>query len=67
MIIRDPDIVVSPARQHRVTLRKTVISCALLACALLLAIVLMSLIGSEPFPSALRYAHWRLWALRPVA
>ena len=42
--------VASPARQNRVTLRKTVISCALLAGALLLAIVLMSLIGSEQLP-----------------
>lgn len=43
--------VASPARQNRVTLRKTVISCALLAGALLLAIVLMSLIGSEQLPA----------------
>src|SRR5688572_23662388 len=43
--------VTSPARQHRVTLRKTVISCALLAGALLFAIVLMSLIGSEQLPA----------------
>src|ERR1043165_1669077 len=35
---------------NRVTLRKTIISCALLAAALLLAIVSMSLIGSEPLP-----------------
>ena len=34
----------------RVTLRKTVISCAVLAVALLLAIVFMSLVGSEPLP-----------------
>jgi len=44
-------IVVSTARQNRVTLRKTVVSCAVLAAALTLAIVLMSLIGSEPLPS----------------
>ena len=43
--------VASPARQHRVTLRKTVVSCALLAGALLLGIVLMSLIGSEQLPA----------------
>src|SRR5499433_4613861 len=47
----DTEIVMAaPARQNRVTLRKTVISCALLAAALLLAVVLMSLIGSEPLP-----------------
>ena len=43
--------VASSARQNRVTLRRTVISCALLAGALLLAIVLMSLIGSEQLPA----------------
>jgi iron complex transport system permease protein len=43
--------VASAVRQNRVTLRKTVISCALLAGALLLAIVLMSLIGSEQLPA----------------
>ena len=35
---------------NRVTLRKTIVACALLAVALLLAIVLMSLLGSEPLP-----------------
>ena len=40
----------APRRQSRVTLRKTVISCAVLAAALLLAIVFMSLLGSEPLP-----------------
>ena len=44
------DIVTSPARQNRVTLRKTVVSCVALAIALLLAIVVMSLIGSESLP-----------------
>ena len=43
--------VASAVRQNRVTLRKTVISCALLAGSLLLAIVLMSLIGSEQLPA----------------
>lgn len=38
------------ARANRATLRKTVISCALLAAALLLSVVLMSLIGSESLP-----------------
>ena len=41
----------STARQNRVTLRKTVISCLALTAALLLAIVLMSLIGSEQLPT----------------
>ena len=36
---------------NRVTLRKTLISCALLGGALLLAIILMSLIGSERLPA----------------
>src|SRR5678815_2370577 len=35
---------------NRVTLRKTIVACAVLAAALLLAIVLMSLLGSEPLP-----------------
>src|SRR5678816_512982 len=35
---------------NRVTLRKTIVACAVLAAALLLAIVLMSLVGSEPLP-----------------
>src|ERR1044072_7069754 len=39
------------AGQNRVTLRKTLVSCAVLAAALLLAIVLMSLIGSEQLPA----------------
>lgn len=41
----------SIAGQNRVTLRKTLVSCALLAAALLLAIVVMSLIGSEQLPA----------------
>ena len=36
---------------NRVTLRKTVIACALLAAALLFAVVFMSLVGSEPLPA----------------
>ena len=36
---------------NRVTLRKTLISCALLGGALLLAIVSMSLLGSERLPA----------------
>src|SRR5215216_1247671 len=51
MISTASDIAASPARPHRVTLRKTIISCALLAAALLLAIVFMSLIGSEQLPA----------------
>jgi iron complex transport system permease protein len=43
-------IMSAPARQNRVTLRKTVISCVLLVATLLLAVVLMSLVGSEPLP-----------------
>jgi len=38
-------------RQGRVTLRKTLISCAALAAALLLALLLLSLIGSEQLPA----------------
>jgi len=45
------DVIASATRQHRVTLRKTVISCLLLIAALLLAIVFMSLIGSEQLPA----------------
>ncbi len=41
----------STARQNRVTLRKTVISCLALAGALLLAIVMTALIGSEQLPA----------------
>ena len=51
MISTASDIVASPARQHRVTLRKTVVSCAVLALTLLLSIVLTSLVGSESLPS----------------
>jgi ABC-type Fe3+-siderophore transport system permease subunit len=52
MITTASDIVVSTARQNRATLRKTVVSCAVLALALTLAIVLMSLIGSERLPAS---------------
>src|SRR5215218_5081468 len=38
-------------RRGRVTLRKTVISCAALGAALLLAVLLLSLIGSEQLPA----------------
>src|SRR5688572_3432002 len=42
----------APLRVHdRVTLRKTLVSCALLAFALLLAVILLSLVGSEPLPA----------------
>lgn len=51
MISTATDIAASPPRQHRVTLRKTVVSCAALAVALLLSIVALSLIGSESLPS----------------
>ena len=44
------DIVASPPRQNRVTLRKTVVSCLTMTITLLLAIVFMSLIGSEQLP-----------------
>ncbi|HEU0252533.1 MAG TPA: iron chelate uptake ABC transporter family permease subunit, partial [Pyrinomonadaceae bacterium] len=37
--------------RNRVTLRKTVISCAALLSALLLSIVVMSLVGSESLPA----------------
>jgi ABC-type Fe3+-siderophore transport system permease subunit len=45
------NIVTSQARQNRVTLRKTVVSCVALTIALLLSIVLMALIGSEQLPA----------------
>ena len=45
------DSVTSPSRHHRVTLRKTVVSCMTLTVALLLAIVFMSLVGSEQLPA----------------
>jgi iron complex transport system permease protein len=51
MITTASETVAAPERRNRVTLRKTVISCALLSVALLLSIVLMSLIGSEPLPA----------------
>src|SRR5215210_4483957 len=50
MITTASEVVVSPARQSRVTLRRTVVSCAVLAAALLSAVVLMSLLGSEQLP-----------------
>ena len=37
-------------RRNRVTLRKTLVSCAMLAVALLLAVILLSLVGSEQLP-----------------
>lgn len=46
----DPANVIA-ARQSRVTLRKTLISCAALAGALLLALLVLSLIGSERLPA----------------
>ena len=51
MISTASDIVASPARQHRVTMRKTLVSCAALALTLLLSVVALSLIGSESLPS----------------
>ena len=51
MISTASDIVASPAPPHRVTLRKTVVSCVVLAVTLLLSIVALSLIGSESLPS----------------
>jgi iron complex transport system permease protein len=39
------------ARSSRVTLRKTLVSCAVLAVALLVAVVLTSLLGSERLPA----------------
>src|SRR4029079_12611550 len=50
MITTASSAVASPAQRNRVTLRKTLVSCALLAAALLIAIVLMSLLGSESLP-----------------
>src|SRR5215470_6791160 len=50
MISKAAETIASPARHNRVTLRKTVIACAVLAAVLLIAIVLMSLIGSEQLP-----------------
>lgn len=44
-------IVTSASRHNRVTLRKTVITCATLTVALLLAVVFMSLVGSEQLPA----------------
>lgn len=38
-------------RRDRVTLRKTLVSCAVLAGALLLAVILLSLVGSEQLPA----------------
>src|SRR5687768_16580078 len=38
-------------RRDRVTLRKTLVSCAALALALVAAVVLLSLVGSEPLPA----------------
>ena len=51
MISTASDIVASPAAPHRVTMRKTVVSCVVLAVTLLLSIVALSLIGSESLPS----------------
>jgi iron complex transport system permease protein len=50
MITNASDTIASPARHNRVTLRRTLVSCAVLGGALLLAIVVMSLLGSEPLP-----------------
>lgn len=50
MITNASEVVASPARHNRVTLRKTVVACAVLVGTLLLAIVLMSLLGSEQLP-----------------
>ena len=50
MISNASETIASPARRNRVTLRKTVLACAVLAALLALAIVLMSLLGSEPLP-----------------
>ena len=50
MITSASEIVATPARHSRVTLRKTVVSCAVLGAALLTVIVLMSLLGSEQLP-----------------
>ncbi|HSL54604.1 MAG TPA: hypothetical protein VK868_09435 [Pyrinomonadaceae bacterium] len=50
MITNASEVVASPARHNRVTLRKTVTSCVMLAAALLIVIVLMSLLGSEQLP-----------------
>ncbi len=47
--LSDPAEVVA-MRRGRVTLRKTLISCAVLAAVLLLAVLLLALIGSEQLP-----------------
>jgi iron complex transport system permease protein len=51
MISAASDIAASPSRKSRVTLRKTLTSCALLGVALLLAVVGTSLLGSERLPA----------------
>jgi iron complex transport system permease protein len=49
LALSDPAGVVA-MRRDRVTLRKTLVSCAMLALALLLAVILLSLVGSEQLP-----------------
>jgi iron complex transport system permease protein len=49
LALSDPAGVVA-MRRDRVTLRKTLVSCAMLAIALLLAVILLSLVGSEQLP-----------------
>lgn len=51
MIDSATGIASAKVRSNRLTLRKTVISCALLAGVLLLAIVFMALVGSESLPA----------------
>src|SRR5687768_5594094 len=48
--LSDPAEVIA-MRRDRVTLRKTLVSCAVLAGALVLAVILLSLVGSERLPA----------------
>jgi iron complex transport system permease protein len=45
------EMLAPPTRRDRVTLQKTLTSCAVLGAALIVAIVLLSLIGSEQLPA----------------
>ena len=51
MIDSATGIASAKVRPHRLTLRRTVVSCVILAAVLLLAIVCMSLVGSESLPA----------------
>jgi len=51
MVGNASEMLASPARRNRVSLRKTLVACAVLGAALILSIVLLSLIGSEQLPA----------------